>query len=155
MQENKINVKGIAKTVFLIFLLLFVVYTFIGILISGPMLKKESEEKAVIAKITNENKGIENIEKNIFEYVTYTGEDNKCFVIFDEKGNRLAIRYKKDAKFDEVKQMIENEYPGLKDVDIKVGYGKNQPAYIIEKGYEKLIINYDSLRVVFYMKEGE
>ena len=155
MQENKINVKGIAKTVFLIFLLLFVVYTFIGILISGPVLKKESEEKAVIAKITNENKGIENIEKNIFEYVTYTGEDNKRFVIFDEKGNRLAIRYKKDAKFDKVKQMIENEYPGLKDVDIKVGYGKNQPVYIIEKGYEKLIINFDSLRVVFYMKEGE
>ena len=154
MNEKKINVKSILITCSLILILFFVFYAFIGILISGPVLKVQSEEASVIAKIEKENKGIENIEKHIFKYVTYSAEDEDTYYFFDEEGNKLAIRDKKNAKFEDVKKLIEEEYPSLKDVEIQIGYGKNKPAYIIEKDYELLILNYDNLREVYYMKES-
>ena len=55
-------------------------------------------------------------------------------------------------KYEEVKNLQKTNRKI--DCEIKVGYGKNKPAYIIEKAYEKLVINFDNLRVVYYMKEN-
>lgn len=154
MQEKKVNVKSIAITCTLIFLLFFVVYMFIGILISGPVLKKEDEILKAEQKIQEQYKNIESIKRHVFRYVTYSGEVEDRYIIFDENGKKLAVRYKKDAKFDEIKKLLKTSYPNLVDCEIEVGYGKNQPAYIIENEFERLILNYDNLRVVFYMKEN-
>lgn len=154
MQKNKVNMNKILTTCALVFLLFFVVYMFIGILISGPVLKKEDEIAKAKQKIVEQYEKIENIERHVFTYVTYTGEDDRRYIIFDEAGKKIAVRYKEDAKFDEVKKLLKEEYPNLVDCEIKVGYGKNKPAYIIEKAYEKLVINFDNLRVVYYMKEN-
>lgn len=155
MRRDNLNFKSIAITTGLIFLLILVFYSFIGILISGPLIKYEEKERITIAKIEEDNKDVKNIKKHVFRYVIYTGETEESYIFFNKAGMRVAIRDKKDAKFDKVKDLIKKEYPTLDGVEINLGYGKDKPAYIIEKNYEVLVLNFDDLKEVFYMKENE
>lgn len=142
-------------TVFLILLLIGILYSFIGIFISGGVIKDREEQNTVVEKIENKNKKVKKVTRHVFKYITYTGETTSEYIFYDENGKRLAVRSKKETDFDKVKSILNEKYPNLADQKIKVGYGKKNPAYIIEKGHELLVLDFETLKEVFYMKEGK
>lgn len=153
--KRNINVKSLLKTTLLVILLLFIVYHAISIFISAPNQIYKEEENKIIERIKKDNTKIEEIERFSFKYVTYTASTDKNYIIYDHNGDKIATRKKSDAQFDKVKEKIEKNYPSLKDSEIKIGYGKKNVAYIIENGYTWLVLDFDTLKEVFYMKEGE
>lgn len=155
LKHKKYNVKSILLTMLLILILIGIFYSLVGIFISGGAIKDRNEQVAIVEKIKSKTKGVEKVTRNVFKFVTYTAQTEKKFVFFDENAKKIAVRNRNDAKFDEVNEIIRNEYPSLEGVKIEVGYGKKNPAYIIEKEYELLVLDFKSLKKVFYMKEGE
>lgn len=155
MKHKKYNFKSILLTIVLILILIGVFYSFVGIFISGGAIKDRNEQEAIVEKIENKTKDVEKVTKNVFKFVTYTAQTQKEYVFYDENAKKIAVRNRSAAKFDEVSELIRKEYPSLEGVKIKVGYGEKNPAYIIEKEYELLVLDYNNLKKVFYMKEGE
>lgn len=154
MKKNY-NIKSIIKTTILILLLVYIVYTFIGIFISAPNQIYKDKEISITEKIKKDNKKIIDVERFSFKYVTYTATTKKSYIIYDHNGKKIATRKKSEAQFDKVKEIINKKYPALKDSEIKIGYGKKNIAYVIEDGYTWLVLDFDTLKEVFYMKEGE
>lgn len=153
---NKWNWKSILLTTFLLFVLIVVIYSLIGISISGPYYAEQNDQQKIIEKIKKEEKKAISITRHQFEYITYTCETKNDYIIYNEKGEKILTRSKKDLQLDEVKKIINEKYPELADQDIQISYGYKSIVYLIEDDhYTKLMLDFDKLKKVFYMKEGE
>lgn len=154
---KKWNWKSIILTIFLLLLLIVVIYSLIGITITGPYYAGQSEGNKVIEKIEkNEKEDIISISRHSFEYVTYTCETKKKYVIYNEKGERILSRKKTEMQLEEVNKIVNKTYPALAKQEIQLSYGYENAVYLIEDdNYTKLMLDFDTLEEVFYMKEGE
>lgn len=153
---KKWNWKSILLTIFLLFVLIVVIYSFIGVSITGPYYIGQNEQNQVIEKIKKEEKKVISITRHQFEYITYTCETKNEYIIYNENGEKILTRSKKELKLDKVKEIINEKYPELATQDIQISYGYENAVYLIEDdNYTKLMLDFDKLKKVFYMKEGE
>lgn len=150
----KINGKSLAVTVMLIIVALLVVYIEIAIFISGPTRKYEDKVATQIASIKQSYAQIQDVQRHVFHYVVYTGEDQDTYVWFNEKGKAIASR--KKATYDEakVKAFVSKNYHG-EDMHISLGYGYKNPVYVINFKQGELLLDYDTLEEIYYLKKGE
>ena len=152
---KKRNIKSIIFTILLVCIVIFLVYVLIGINITGPYHKTHDKIESVITKIEEKEKKVQSIIRHSFKFVTYTCESEDYYRIYDENGKRILSRKKEDLDFDKVKKIINKSYPELKDVDIEVGYGYKNGVYAIEDdNHTLLMLDIDTHKKVFYMKEG-
>lgn len=154
MNKKKRNIKSMLLTLFLLFSLVVVFYTTIGVFISGPAIKYEKKQESITQKISKKEKDIKTIEKHSFKYVTYIAQTKKEYVVYDKNAKEIAIRAKKDARFEEAKEVAIKKNNTFQDVDATIGYGYEEVVYVFEKGHIVLLLDYDTLEEVFYMKEG-
>ena len=93
--KHKINGAGIAVTGFLIFLLLFIIAVLWSLNVSGPARAYEAKIAAQIEAIHKEHDAIENIERDVFRYVTYIGEDQEMYYWLNEEAQVITTREKR------------------------------------------------------------
>lgn len=147
--------QSIFTTIVLTLVLVLQCFFLIGITISGPYYRNVQEEKQMIDKISAKEKNIIAIERHSFQYVTYTCETKNSYVIYDENGKKVLTRKKSELQLDKVKKMVEKQYPILKEQEIKISYGYKGAVYLLEnKNHTMLMLDFDTLKKVFYMKEG-
>ena len=87
----KFNGKSIAFTTLLVIILLAVIFIEIALFITGPSAKYDAKVEKQIQNIQKNYEKIENIQRHVFHYIIYIGEDlqfrikiiNKitCFII--------------------------------------------------------------------------
>lgn len=153
---KKWNWKSILLTIALLFVVIVLVYVLIGISITGPYYAGQKDRSSVIAKIEKAEKKIVSITRHSFEFVTYTCETDQNFIIYNEKGEKILTRDKDELKLDEVNAILADKYPALSDKKITISYGYEDAVYLIEDDhYTMLMLDFDQLNEVFYMKEGE
>lgn len=150
----KFNGKSLAVTISLLVVALIVALVEISIFISGPSRKYEADIKKQEQVIQTKYKDIKNLERNAFYYITYVGEDNDNYVWFNEKGVAIQNREKTTLKTEEVKTKIANDYQG-KDITITLGYGYNNPVYVAKSDKGMVLLDYDTLEEVYFLKDGE
>lgn len=150
----KINGKSLILSFCLIFILIFVVYINIGICISGPIRKYEDKINMQIKNINKQYKDIKNIRRDVFHYIIYIGENKDYYYWFNEKGNIVDKKEKSTYNETKVNEIIKENYDGS-DIKIQLGYGYHKPVYKIECSKGKILLDYDTLEEIYYLKKGE
>ena len=132
----KFNGKSIAFTTLLVIILLAVIFIEIALFITGPSAKYDAK--------------IENIQRHVFHYIIYIGEDEDNIVWFNEEGKPIVTKEKATLQKDKAAQEAQKLY-GWKDVKVTLGYGYDQPVYVIEANNCEVLLDYDTLKVVYYL----
>lgn len=148
MNNLKINWIQIIKTLILALLICVVIYIISADFIFGPIAKQKHDDQKIEDKISQKHK-CEEVYKTTFKYQTYTCENKDEYIIFDINGDKKSSRKKDNSKLVKLNEIIANKYPSYLDAKIRVGYGKNKIAFIIEKDHDFLVIDYDTLKLVF------
>lgn len=150
----KINGKSLAITIALIVVALLVIYTEIAIFISGPARKYEDKVETQIAGIKESYAQIQDVQRHVFHYVVYVGEDLDTYVWFNEKGKAIASRKKNTYDEAKVKALVVKNYQG-ENIKITLGYGYQNPVYVVKCNKGEVLLDYDTLKEIYYLKEGE
>lgn len=146
---KKFNYKKIILTCFLLFLTVLIFYGFIGVFISGPVFKQAAKEQKLETTIRKQNKACEIVERYSFKYVTYTCETEDAYVIYDKNGEKIIERTKAELQFDKVYE-ISSKYPEFDGMEPSITYGYDEMVYLFEKGAVFLVLDFDSLDLLFY-----
>lgn len=150
----KLHGKNLLITIGLLLVLGCVLLVEICLFISGPNLRyasKIDEQKEVI---TSKVEDITNIERHVFSYVVYSGEDASQVYWFNENGELMTKRSKSEASFENALARAKESY-ALSDPVITYGYGYKNPVYVIEDASAEIYLDIDTMEEVFYRKKGE
>lgn len=150
----KINGKSIALSVGLCIVLLIVLLAEFSIFSSGPSRKYEEEVRNQMTAIQETYREIENLHRDAFYYITYIGEDSENYVWFNEEGQAIISKEKSSLQMNQVKEIAAQDY-NMEDAEITLGYGYDNPVYVITKGETEIRLDYDDLHEVYYLLEGE
>ena len=130
-------------------------YLIIGVTIVGPSTKYEDDQKALIQAIEAQEEDVLSTTRYVFEYVTYTVETESKYCIYDENGEKVLERLKENLQLEEVQAILAENYPDLMEQEIEITYGYDGCVYMIQDDdYTMLMLDFDTLETVFYMKEG-
>lgn len=150
----KNNGKSIALSVGLCVVLLIVLLAEFSIFSSGPSRKVEEEVRNQMTAIQETYREIENLHRDAFYYITYIGEDSENYVWFNEKGQAIISKEKSSLQMNQVKDIAAQDY-NMEDAEITLGYGYDNPVYVITDGVTEIRLDYDDLHEVYYLLEGE
>lgn len=149
----KLNGKSIALSIGLCVVLLIVLLCEFSIFFSGPSRKYEEEIHDQMISIQETYREIENLQRDAFYYITYIGEDSENYVWFNEEGQAIISKDKSSLQMNQVKKIVEQDY-NIEDAQITLGYGYDNPVYVITSKYSEIRLDYDDLHEVYYLKEG-
>lgn len=152
MKEH-INVKSIGITLGLLLLTCFIFYLGVAVFISGPKFKYEADILEQEKMIQKEFKDIKNLHRHIFQYTTYVGKEENRWIWFNEKGVAITSREDDTVRFDEVKRSVEDKY-NTKVNDVQLGYGYNNPVYVVYCELGEVLLDYETLEEVYIIRTG-
>ena len=150
----KINGKSIAITAGLLVVAMLVLLIEVSMFISGPSRKYESDIAKQESAIRTTYRDIKDLNRHAFYYITYVGEDQENIVWFNEKGEAIQNRKKDTRRDEEVVALVQKKYRAS-DVKLSLGYGYNNPVYVISCNAGDILLDYDTLEEVYYLKAGE
>ena len=150
----KINKKSVLITTCIILFGLIIFYMNVALFISGPSVKYEDKLEKEQQAITKNYKDITLINRHVFQYVVLVGEDKDQFVWFNE--NSKAIDHRKKATYKErtVEDIVRTQYHAM-DIEVTLGYGYKNPCYVVTCDQGLILLDYDSLKEIYYLKKGE
>lgn len=146
----KINGKSIAMTTLLTIILLLVILIEIALFITGPSAKYDAKVEKQIQNIEKNYEKIENIQRHVFHYIIYIGEDDENIVWFNEEGKPIVTKEKSTLQKENALAETQKLY-GWKDATVTLGYGYDQPVYVVEANNCEVLLDYDTLKVVYYL----
>lgn len=149
----KINWKSLTITSLIFLLLIFCIYVSIGLFISGPKYQNDAKFETMKKHLITQVSDIQEVERHVFRYVVYVGESKDCYYFFNEEAKQITTRMKDATQYQKALQAFKKEY-GVQDA-IKVGYGIKAPVYVLENENVLILLDYDTLEEVYYLKKGE
>ena len=152
MKEH-INVKSIGITLGLLLLTCFIFYLGVAVFISGPKFKYEADILEQEKMIQKEFKDIKDLHRHVFQYTTYVGKEENRWIWFNEKGIAITSREDDTVRFDEVKRSVEDKY-NTKVNDVQLGYGYNNPVYVVYCELGEVLLDYETLEEVYIIRTG-
>jgi hypothetical protein len=150
----KINWQSLIVTLICVGILLVSLTVGVGIFITGPKYADEAKEEKIIQKIEDQLKDAFDIHRHAFRYVVYVVKQENRYVFFNEKSEAIATRLIDKEGYQKANQLIQKEY-GLLDCTLQVGYGVDGPAYYAENDQGLVVLDYDTLKEIYYLKKGE
>lgn len=150
----KSSLKSVLLTTVLLIVLLVIIYIEIAIYISGPA---RAYEKKIVAQqevIQEQYPNIKNIQRHAFQYIVYSGEDTDAYLWLNENGELVTSREKSTLQMEEVVSTLETTY-GITDATIILGYGYDNPVYVAKIDNREILLDYDTLELVYDLREGE
>ena len=145
----KLQSKLISFFMILLFLILLAVNYALNI--SGPAMKADAELQAMINQIRQDYPQADDFYRHSFRYITYSAQTATNYYWFNQNGELIVSKRKSSAKLEEAAAVAETY--GIENAEVKLGYGTDNPVYVIEQGGIMLYLDYDTLDVVYYMKE--
>lgn len=142
-------------TMLLLLILALVLYLMAAVFISGPYYAIEKEDEKIESVIRGKEKDIVSIERQSFSYVTYVCETKSKYVVYDQTGKKIITRKKKELQLDKVEKLIDENYKGYKKMTVNIGYAYDNIAYIVTLDEDKVLIDFDELKIVFDTREGK
>ena len=152
MKEH-INVKSIGITLGLLHLTCFIFYLGVAVFISGPKFKYEADILEQEKMIQKEFKDIKDLHRHVFQYTTYVGKEENRWIWFNEKGIAITSREDGTVRFDEAKRSVEDKY-NTKVNDVQLGYGYNNPVYVVYCELGEVLLDYETLEEVYIIRTG-
>lgn len=152
MKEH-INAKSIGITLGLLLLTCFIFYLGVAVFISGPKFKYEADILEQEKMIQKEFKDIKDLHRHVFQYTTYVGKEENRWIWFNEKGVAITSREDDTVRFDEVKRSVEDKY-NTKVNDVQLGYGYNNPVYVVYCELGEVLLDYETLEEVYIIRTG-
>lgn len=145
--------KSLAITITLVVVLVVVVMIEISLFVAGPSRKYEAkvskQEDAILEKYQN----IEHLSRHVFQYTVYIGEDDGKIVWFNEKAEAIVSKEKKSLDNEAALKVVSDTY-GLETAEVTLGYGYDNPVYVVTSGDVEVMLDYDTKKVVHYMDKG-
>ncbi|RHO23223.1 hypothetical protein [Amedibacterium intestinale] len=152
MKEH-INVKSIGITLGLLLLTCFIFYLGVAVFISGPKFKYEADILEQEKMIQKEFKDIKDLHRHVFQYTTYVGKEENRWIWFNEKGVAITSREDDTVRFDEARRNVEDKY-NTKVNDVQLGYGYNNPVYVVYCELGEVLLDYETLEEVYIIRTG-
>lgn len=149
----KFNGKSLTLTISLLFVLFLVIFVEISLFISGPSLRYDDKVSRQKASIQETYENIETIQRHVFSYIIYSGNDQETRYWFNENGELLTKRAMTSLHEDQALAKVKESY-GIDDASVSYGYGYDAPVYVIENEQMEVLLDVDSLKQVFYRKKG-
>lgn len=135
-------------TALLWIILIVLIMVLWSLFISGPNRIKEEQERIVTQKIEKKVDGIQGLSMHLFDYQTYQGYTDSKLYWFDANGDIITTRKMEELDYDKASKTAKKEY----DVDtaaIYLGYGYDNPCYVIEGKDTMILIDFDTYVKVF------
>lgn len=145
--KQKINPAQIAFSGALFILLLFIIAILWALNISGPSRAYEKKITDQIQQIKDTHTAIGQIERHVFRYITYVGEDDSSYYWFNEDAQVITTRTKTTRDDAGVRQELTKQ--GYTVEKITLGYGYENPAYVAQCTDRIVLVDYDSKEVIY------
>ena len=135
-------------TVLLWMILIVLVMVLWSLFISGPNRIKEEQERIVTEKIEKKVKDIKGLSMHMFDYKTYQGYTEDKLYWFDAKGKVITTRKMEELDYDKASQVAKEDFK-VSTSSIYLGYGYDNPCYVIEGKDRLILIDFDTYVKVF------
>ena len=145
--KHKINWASIAVSASLLLVLLLVIAVLWSLSVSGPARAYEQKLEQQVRTIQEAHTAVGNIERHVFRYVTYTGEDDTSYYWFNEEGQVITTR-EKTTRDDEAARTAVTQM-GYTVETVTLGYGYEGPAYLVYCTDRLIVLDYDSREVIY------
>lgn len=150
-QEHKwFSLSKFSITIGLLLVLSLVILINIGLFITGPSLRYEDKIATQEALIRQNHENIQELDRHVFAYVIYSGHDDASYYWFNEQGELLTTRKQSEIDIEQAKQK-----GALENATVRIGYGYENPVYVIENDDAEVYLDLDTYEQVFYRKKGE
>lgn len=129
-------------------ILILLVMVLWSLFISGPNRIHEEQERILREKIEKKVDNIQGVSKHLFDYKTYQGYTDSTLYWFDAKGNVITTRKIKELDYDKASEVAKEDY-GISTASIYLGYGYDNPCYVIEGKNKMILIDFDNYAKIF------
>lgn len=147
------SLKSITMTCCLLLLLVGILYIEVAAYISGPLRSYDLKIEKQKDKIKEIYPEISNIYRHVFQYTVYSGSVKQSIVWFNENGEVVTTRNKEDVSMEAVSKKAIDDYH-LNDFEINIGYGYDNPVYVIVSKECEVLLDFDSLELVYDLRKG-
>lgn len=145
--KHQRNWSQAALSVVLFLVLLLVIALLWTLNVSGPARAYEQKLNDQIAQIRRAHTAVDNIERNVFRYITYVGEDTSSYYWFNEEGQVITTRAKNTR--DDAAAMQAVSRLGYAPLEVSLGYGYENPAYVVRCDDRLVLLDYDSKEMIY------
>ena len=150
-EKKKNNHKII--TILLVVFLLLQLYLFFSIFVSGPKYHYDHQIKQEMQVIYDQNKNLKpNLKRHVFQYITYIGEDDHNYYWYNQSGEFMMTKEKSSYPFSQLQHKLK-QYE-IKQYEIELGYGYHNAVIVITNDDVELLLDYDTLEEIYYLKKG-
>lgn len=119
-----------------------------SLFVSGPSRVHEASQEEAIQVIEKKHPKIQGITTHLFDYKTYQGYTNNRLYWFDVNGKQITSRKMETLDYKQARKVARQNY-GIKAKSIVLGYGYNNPCYVIQSDVSLILIDYDTFERVY------
>ncbi|HIW18169.1 MAG TPA: hypothetical protein H9886_03435 [Candidatus Faecalicoccus intestinipullorum] len=130
----------------ILFIVLFSVLW--ALFISGPNRIQEENQERMIAQIEKNNPDIQGLTIHQFDYLTAQGYTETTLYWFDATGNEITTRDISTLDYQKARDIASEDY-GIEAESVELGYGYDNPVYVIQGADRMLLLDYDSFVRVY------
>ena len=146
--KNHRKYHGPGTTLSLAAVLVLLVGILWSLFISGPARIHDEELADAYARIEEEVPGIQGVEQNIFDYITYQGYTEDTLYWFDQKLDVITPRDSSTLDYDKVREIAQKDY-GIEPDTVQLTFGYNSPCYEVIGSKRMLLLDYDTFSRVY------
>ena len=150
----KIKWQSLIVTLILLLVLYLTLLGGVGLFISGPKYANVKQDQKIVEVIQTKYPNISILNRHVFRYVVYVGEGEGTYYFFNEKGEQISSRQQNQQNEKKALLKMQKEYQ-LLDCELQLGYGIDGPVYSAETGQGMVLLDFDTLEEVYYLKKGE
>lgn len=135
-------------TALLWLILIVLIMVLWSLFISGPNRIHEEKDREVRQRIEKKVKGLQGLSMHLFDYKTYQGYTETKLYWFDATGNVITTRKMAELDYDKASETAKEDYK-VDTAAIYLGYGYDNPCYVIEGKNTMILIDFDTYEKVF------
>lgn len=145
------DIKKIGITSLLCFIIILLFYVNIGLNISGPANYESYKDEVILKQVKKRFPLINDLYRHSFKYVTYSAYNEDKAYLFDNEGKLVVEKEFKIEMFDEIKQIVLNNY-GIENAEVNLGFGYDNIVFVVEDEDVIVLFDYDTKEVVYYFR---
>lgn len=139
-------------TLGLALLLVLLLTSIWALFVSGPARIHDQKLAEAEARITEQVPGIEGITQTTFEYITYEGYTPDTLYWFDVTGEMITSREMATLNYNKARETASTFY-GVEPQTVQLVYGYTAPAYEIVGEDHYLLLDYDTLALIYERRD--
>ncbi len=151
---NKVLIKFLMSILLILMIVSIVIFN-ISYFIGSPIVIYRLNDQKALETMSKSNNLSDCVLISRFadDQVYYVAQCQNTYHYFDTTGKLLASRLVSSLNIEHIVTLYQSEYQ-FNTSDIKLGYYKERPIYLIKTVEGELLIDYDEYTVLRYYKRG-